>query len=104
MATAPRATRAPDVVSGNDGPDSLFGGWGADRVSGGAGDDVLHALAADGDPDVLACGPGDDEAFVLRSERPTTRLRDCERLYLVVELTAEQAEGENADADDEADG
>jgi hypothetical protein len=48
--------------------------------------------------------PRSGRAFVLRSERTTTRLSGCERLYVVVELTAEQAEGENADADAEADG
>ena len=54
------ATRATTSSPANDGNDSLFGGWGADRVYGGTGDDVLHALAADGDPDLLDCGPGDD--------------------------------------------
>ena len=72
--------KGDDVVSGNDGHDSVFGGWGADRVFGGSGDDELHALAADGQPDLLDCGPGDDKAFVLRSERPLTRLVGCEKL------------------------
>ena len=82
----------------------LFGGWGADRVSGGKGDDRLHALAADGQVDVLNCGDGSDEAFVLRAERRLTRLYGCEKLYLVVDLTTDQAEGETATADAEADG
>ena len=84
--------KGDDVVSGGDGNDTLFGGWGADRVSGGNGDDRLHALAPDGQLDVLNCGDGHDEAFVLRAERPLTRLNGCEKLYLVVDLTADQAE------------
>jgi hypothetical protein len=82
----------------------LYGGWGSDRLYGGAGSDELHALAADGKLDVLNCGPGQDEAFVLRSERPNTRLVGCEKLYLVVNLTPDENEGENSVADDEADG
>ena len=73
-------------------------------VSGGDGNDLLHALASDGQEDVLDCGRGDDAAYVLRAERPRTRLIGCERLYLVVDLSPDQAEGENADADAEADG
>ena len=52
----------------------------------------------------MNCGPGDDKAFVLRSERPSTTLVGCETLLVVVELTAEQEESENSDADTEADG
>ena len=66
--------KGADAVSGNDGNDSLFGGWGPDRVFGGSGNDVLHALAADGDLDLLNCGPGDDKAWILQSERPRTQL------------------------------
>ncbi len=96
--------KGDDVVSGGDGNDTLFGGWGADRVSGGNGDDRLHALAPDGQIDVLNCGDGSDEAFVLRAERSLTRLNGCEKLYLVVDLTPDQAEGETATADAEAEG
>ena len=73
-------------------------------MSGGSGKDELHALAPDGQLDVLHCGPGDDKAFVLRSERPNTRLVSCETLYIVVTTTADQEEGENSEADAEADG
>jgi len=90
-------------VSGNDGNDSLFGGWGADRVYGGTGNDELHALAPDGQNDLLDCGPGSDKAFVLRAERPLTRLVGCEKVYIVVAPTADQDEGENSEADAEAD-
>ena len=65
---------------------------------------MLHALAPDGQEDVLDCGRGDDEAFVLRAERPRTRLIGCERVYLVVDPSSDQEEGENSDADEEADG
>ena len=53
-----------DVVYGGAGDDSLFGGVGSDVVYGGAGNDTLHALAADGQRDVLACGPGTDTALI----------------------------------------
>ncbi len=96
--------RGDDAVHGGNGNDSVFGGWGADRAFGGDGDDDLHALAADGQHDLLNCGSGDDKAFVLRSERPNTRLVGCETLYLVVSLTDDQAEGENSEADAEAEG
>ena len=91
-------------MNGDGGNDSLFGGWGPDRVYGGGGNDELHALAADGDPDLLNCGPGHDKAFVLRSERPRTQLVGCEVVVIVDTLTADQEEGENSDADAEADG
>jgi Ca2+-binding RTX toxin-like protein len=95
--------KGDDVVSGNDGNDDLFGGWGADRVHGGSGNDDLHALAPDGEPDLLSCGPGNDKAWVLRAERPTTQLVGCEKVYVVDVLTADQDEGENADTDAAAD-
>ena len=88
---------------GNGGNDMLFGGWGADRVFGGEGNDDLHALAPDGQPDLLNCGPGNDKAFVLRSERPRTQLVGCEKVEVVEAPTADQDEGENATADAEAD-
>ena len=96
--------RGPDDVSGGDGNDSLYGGWGADRVFGGPGSDELHALAADGDVDLLQCGPGRDTAWILRSERRITQVVGCEFVYLVDVLTQEQADEENTDADTEADG
>jgi Ca2+-binding RTX toxin-like protein len=95
--------RGDDAVSGNEGNDSLFGGWGADRAFGGSGNDELHALAPDGEPDLLNCGPGNDKAWVLRAERPRTQLVGCEKVYVVDVLTPDQDEGENSDADTEAD-
>jgi Ca2+-binding RTX toxin-like protein len=95
--------RGADDVSGGEGDDNLFGGWGADRVYGGSGNDELHALAADGDVDLLSCGPGHDRAWVLRSERPRTQVTRCEVIFLVDVVSPDQNEGENADADTEAD-
>lgn len=69
------------------------------RSPAGDGNDELHALAADGDPDLLHCGPGNDKAWVLPSERPRTQLVGCETVFVVDAPTADQDEGENADAD-----
>ena len=91
-------------MSGGGGNDTLYGGWGADRLYGGMGDDVLHALAPDGQPDLLSCGPGNDTAFVLHSERPTTTIRGCEKVFVEISPTPDQQAGEDADADTEADG
>lgn len=96
--------KGDDAVSGGDANDSLFGGWGADRAYGGSGNDELHALAPDGQHDLLDCGPGSDKAFVLRAERPLTRIVSCETLYIVVTPTSDQNEGESSEADAEADG
>jgi len=96
--------RGADAVFGNDGNDSLFGGWGPDRLFGADGNDELLALATDGDPDLLNCGQGSDKAWVLRSERSHTQLVGCEVVFVVDAPTADQDEGENADADTEADG
>ena len=82
----------------------LYGGWGADRLYGGPGSDVLHALAPDGQPDLLACGAGNDTAFVLRSERATTTVRGCEKVFVEISPPADQQSAEDADADAEADG
>ena len=96
--------RGSDVVQGGDGNDSLFGGWGPDRVFGGSGNDELHALAADGDPDLLNCGPGNDRRVgpaLGATSDADRRLRDDLRRRVTV--SPDQDEGENADADTEAD-
>ena len=46
---------------------------------------------------------GRDRAWVLRAERPRTQVVGCELIYLVDVVTPDQEEGENADADAEAD-
>jgi len=60
----------------------------------------LHALAADGAPDTLLCGPGRDTARVRQSERSTTTTRGCEVIVVVVTPSAED---EAAEADRDAD-
>ena len=90
-------------MHGGDGDDSLFGGWGADACSAGRGNDELHALAADGDADLLHCGPGATRPgpALGAADHAGRRLRD---VYVVDVLTPEQEADENADADTEADG
>jgi hypothetical protein len=53
--------------------------------------------------DLLSCGPGHDRACVIRSERPRTQVTRCEVIFLVDVVSPDQNEGENADADTEAD-
>jgi hypothetical protein len=52
----------------------------------------LHARARDGEPDLFNCGPGNDTAFVLRSERPRTALVGCAEVVVVEVLTADEDE------------
>jgi Ca2+-binding RTX toxin-like protein len=89
-----------DSLAGGHGDDLLWGGPGADRSSGGTGSDTLHALAADGQLDVLNCGPGHDTAKVRASERQLTRVHDCEVVMLIAMPSAED---EAAEADRDAD-
>jgi Ca2+-binding RTX toxin-like protein len=98
------ANKGNDDVSGGNGDDTLYGGWGADRVYGGWGNDELHSLAADGDVDLLQCGPGRDKAWILRAERARTQVVGCEVVYVVDVLDPVQEQEENTDADTEADG
>jgi len=69
-----------DVILGRGGNDTLLGGAGDDRLVGGAGNDVLIGgpgadvllggpgsdtiYAADGERDIVDCGPGRDRAVV----------------------------------------
>lgn len=64
--------RGADVLHGGRGPDRVTGGAGKDTLAGGPGADVLGA--ADGHPDVIGCGAGNDRAIVDRTD--TTR--SCE--------------------------
>ena len=61
---------------------------------------MLHALAADGNPDVLHCGAGRDTARVRGSGAATTPITGCEMIVVVVTPSAddEAAEGDR-DAD-----
>ncbi len=91
-----------DVVRGGTGDDRLWAGPGNDRVFGGPGDDILHALAADDDPDLLDCGAGHDTAKVRGSERSTTQFRGCEVIVVVVTPSAaDEADESDRDADAE---
>ena len=94
-----RATSSP----GNDGNDSLFGGWGPDRVL--RRQRERRAARArgrrrPGPPELRA---GERQGVGARSERPRTQLVGCEMVFVVDGPTADQDEGENADADTEAD-
>jgi CSLREA domain-containing protein len=51
-----------DVVDGQGGNDFLTGNLGEDLLIGGSGNDRIDAY--DGDPDVVRCGPGRDQATV----------------------------------------
>lgn len=50
----------PDTMHGAAGADVLRGGRGVDGYDGGAGDDLLDS--ADGRPELVVCGPGEDTA------------------------------------------
>jgi Ca2+-binding RTX toxin-like protein len=67
-----RGRTGNDEVRGHAGEDNLYGGWGTDTLYGGESSDVLHAMAFDGQLDVLDCGAGNDTAFVRASEGPFT--------------------------------
>ena len=92
---------ADDRVHGGPGDDRVWVGHGTDVGWGGYGDDVLHALAPDGNPDRLHCGPGRDTAKVRQSERATTRFTGCEVIMVIVTPSAEEEAGE-ADRDADA--
>jgi hypothetical protein len=73
----------PDLLVGGRRFDELDGGAGRDQIAGGRGPDAVFAgggrdliRAADGDHDLIRCGPGTDRAFVDRSDETT----GCERV------------------------
>ena len=51
-----------DRIYGGSGRDVITGGSGADRLFGGRGSDTI--FAADGERDIIDCGPGNDRAVV----------------------------------------
>jgi hypothetical protein len=67
-----------DVLMGNDGADKIFGGYGFDQIQGGLGDDVIYQ-SHDGYPDIIDCGPGNDE---VRATAPmeVDSLQNCEKI------------------------
>lgn len=58
----PYAAPGNDLLFGGSGDDGLYGGPGRDVLSGGRGDDFIEA--ADGERDVVSCGPGTDRYVV----------------------------------------
>lgn len=65
--------RFPNLLIGNRGPDRIIGGRGEDDLRGGPGDDWINA--ADGEPDIVRCGTGQDEAVI---DPDVDSLRGCE--------------------------
>jgi hypothetical protein len=65
--------RAGNTLDGGDGSDHLIGGRGRDFLFGGGGDDEIDA--ADGAPDVIDCGNGDDRVRADKIDSVT----GCER-------------------------
>jgi Ca2+-binding RTX toxin-like protein len=64
-----------DEIRGLAGDDELCDGPGRDAVLGGAGDDFVEAR--DGEPDRVACGPGEDAASLDEGDAAGS----CETLY-----------------------
>lgn len=65
-----------DLLKGGSGNDVISGGSGQDTISGGAGKDRINA--ADGERDVVNCGPGKDSVKADKVDR----LRGCERVRI----------------------
>jgi Ca2+-binding RTX toxin-like protein len=61
-----------DRIDGGAGNDVITGGAGSDRLLGGSGSDTIYA--ADGEKDVVDCGPGQDRAVA----DPFDSVHDCE--------------------------
>lgn len=74
-----------DRLQGADGTDFLSGGPGADRVNSGRGIDLI--VAVERAPDRIDCGPGHD--VVLSRTKHSNRLRGCERVLTLAELSIE---------------
>ena len=59
-----------DTINGGAGADVIQGGAGRDTIAAGAGDDVVRVWA-DGTPDVVDCGGGNDRAVIGSSDTAT---------------------------------
>jgi hypothetical protein len=66
-----------DIINGGAGADVIQGGAGRDTIAAGAGDDIVRVWA-DGTPDVVDCGGGDDRAVIGSSDIAT----GCETLVV----------------------
>ena len=85
LAPAMRGTEGDDVLRGSAGDEEISSLGGADELHGGAGGDVLLAgasddfvAAADGEQDLIVCGPGADTVSVDLADLVS---RDCEAVY-----------------------
>ena len=87
-----RGQKNDDTLTGADGDDHMWPGSGQDAQYGGEGNDRLHALADDNQPDLLDCGPGDqDVAVINRRERRFDRAVNCERVRYPLPTPAQAA-------------
>ena len=59
-----------DIIHGGAGADTIQGGAGKDTIKAGAGDDIVRTWA-DGTPDVVDCGSGDDHAVIDSTDAAT---------------------------------
>jgi Ca2+-binding RTX toxin-like protein len=59
-----------DTINGGAGADIIQGGAGRDTVAAGAGDDIVRVWA-DGTPDTVDCGGGNDRAIIGSSDTAT---------------------------------
>lgn len=59
-----------DTINGGAGNDVIQGGAGRDTISAGPGDDIVRVWA-DGSPDVVDCGGGDDRAVIGSTDTAT---------------------------------
>jgi hypothetical protein len=59
-----------DVINGGAGADVIQGGAGRDTIDAGAGDDIVRVWA-DGTPDIVDCGSGDDRAVIGSTDTAT---------------------------------
>ncbi len=90
-----RGGAGADTLNGGPGRDIIGGGAGADKINGGAGDDIIQGGAgrdsvaagagddivrvwADGTPDIVDCGSGDDRAVI----GSTDIASDCETVVV----------------------
>ena len=85
LAPAVRGTAWGDELRGSAGDEEMTGRGGEDEIHGGPGGDVLLAgagddfvAAADGEQDLILCGPGADTVSVDLADLVS---RDCETVY-----------------------
>ena len=71
-----RGLSGDDELYGGEGEVELYGEPGRDALFGGVGDDSVEAR--DGEPDRVACGPGQDTANLNAGDRLAP---GCETLY-----------------------